>query len=384
MEVSCPHFVHALATYYLILPAEASTQPRQVRRDALRPAGAARGRRRPERRGGHARHPRRGLRRRGEAPHHPRHLRAVQRLLRRLLRPGPEGPHPDRARLRGRVRAGRRAGLARPRRPRRSSSARSSTTRWRCTSTTWPPSRPTSPACRASRCPAAWPTRTACRPASRSWPRRSPTTGSTASAPRSRPCSRREWGGRAAGPGPGAGGSDRMSATTTDRWSPSTRRSTQFDPALGLEVHVELNTAHQDVLRLPDRVRRRAQHPDLPDLPRACPARCRRSTRKAVESRDPDRARAQLRDRRVVPVRPEELLLPGHAEELPDLASTTSRSRSTATWTSRCDGRDRSGSRSSAPTWRRTPASRCTSAAPPAGSTGPTTPWSTTTAPASR
>ncbi len=42
------------------------------------------------------------LRRRGEAPHHPRHLRAVRRLLRRLLRPGAEGPHPDRARLRRR------------------------------------------------------------------------------------------------------------------------------------------------------------------------------------------------------------------------------------------------------------------------------------------
>ena len=35
---------------------------------------------------------------------------------------------------------------------------------------------------------------------------------------------------------------------------------------------------------------------------------------------DPDRPRAELRDRRVVPVRAEELLLPGHAEELPDLA----------------------------------------------------------------
>ena len=33
---------------------------------------------------------------------------------------------------------------------------------------------------------------------------------------------------------------------------------------------------------------------------------------------DPDRAGAELLDRRLVPVRPEELLLPGHAEELPD------------------------------------------------------------------
>ena len=42
-----------------------------------------------------------------------------------------------------------------------------------------------------------------------------------------------------------------------------------------------------------------------------------------------------------------------------------------------------SASRSSARTWRRTPASRCTSVAPPVASTGRSTPSSTTTAPAS-
>ena len=47
-------------------------------------------------------------------------------------------------------------------------------------------------------------------------------------------------------------------------------------------------------------------------------------------------------------------------------------------------GARRSGSGSSAPTWRRTPARTATSAAPPAASTAPTTPWSTTTGPASR
>ena len=45
VEVSCPNFVHALATYYLILPGRGVQQPRPLRRDALRPAGAARGRR---------------------------------------------------------------------------------------------------------------------------------------------------------------------------------------------------------------------------------------------------------------------------------------------------------------------------------------------------
>ena len=47
------------------------------------------------------------------------------------------------------------------------------------------------------------------------------------------------------------------------------------------------------------------------------------------------------------------------------------------------DGR-RCASRSSARTWRRTPASRCTSAARPGGSTAPSTRCWTTTAPACR
>ena len=69
----------------------------------------------------------------------------------------------------------------------------------------------------------------------------------------------------------------------------------------------------------PTDVRRRAQHPGLPDLPRPA-RRAAGRQRQGGRVRDPDRARAQLRDRRVVPVRAEELLLPGHAEELPDLA----------------------------------------------------------------
>ena len=78
---------------------------------------------------------------------------------------------------------------------------------------------------------------------------------------------------------------------------------------------------------------------------------------------DPDRPRAQLRDRRVVPLRAEELLLPGHAEELPDLAVRRA-DRVRRLWTSTSRWRARpSGSRSSAPTWRRTPASPPTWAA---------------------
>ena len=75
----------------------------------------------------------------------------------------------------------------------------------------------------------------------------------------------------------------------------------------------------EDVLRLLDRVRRRAQHAHLPGLPRPArraPGRQREGDR--VD--DPDRPGAELLDRHVVPVRAQELLLPGHAEELPDVA----------------------------------------------------------------
>ena len=110
VEVDCPHFDYALPAYYLILPSECSSN--LARFDAMRyglrvgddGTGSAEEVMALTRDA--------GLRRRGQAAHHARHLRAVQRLLRRLLRPGAEGAHADRARLRRRVRAGRRAGLA--------------------------------------------------------------------------------------------------------------------------------------------------------------------------------------------------------------------------------------------------------------------------------
>ena len=70
-------------------------QPGPLRRRPLRPARRRAGRARDVR--GDA--PRR-LRRRGEAPHHARHLRALGRLLRRLLRPGAARAHADPPRLR--------------------------------------------------------------------------------------------------------------------------------------------------------------------------------------------------------------------------------------------------------------------------------------------
>ena len=78
-------------------------QPRPLRRDPLRPGG--RRRRRP---GQLPRDPRTRLRGRGQAPDHARDVRAVGRLLRRVLPQGPEGPDPDQGRLR---RASGRAGF---------------------------------------------------------------------------------------------------------------------------------------------------------------------------------------------------------------------------------------------------------------------------------
>ena len=105
----------------------------------------------------------------------------------------------------------------------------------------------------------------------------------------------------------------------------------------------------EDVLRL---LRPRSAPSRTPRSARsawACPARCRWSTRRPIESAIRIGLALNCSIADVVPVRPEELLLPGHAEELPDLASTTSRSRFDGwTWRSRCDGetvpdRDRAG-----------------------------------------
>ena len=96
-ECELPRSVeYGLPCYYLIAPAEASSNLARYdgvryghRSDVDGDLGALYERTRHD-----------GLRRRAQAPDHARHLRALGRLLRRLLRPGPEGAdgHPRRVR----------------------------------------------------------------------------------------------------------------------------------------------------------------------------------------------------------------------------------------------------------------------------------------------
>ena len=45
----------------------------------------------------------------------------------------------------------------------------------------------------------------------------------------------------------------------------------RYETVIGIEIHVRAGHRDQDVLRLPDRLRGRAQHADLPGLPGRCP-----------------------------------------------------------------------------------------------------------------
>ena len=215
-----------------------------------------------------------GLRRRGQAADHARHVRAVGGLLRRLLRPGAEGPHADRRATSPRRSSRSTCWCRRRRPPRRSRSARRSTTRWRCTSTTSRRSRRTSPASR--RCP--------CRAASRAEDGlpvglqiMAPALGEArlyrvgaASRPRSTPTTDDP-----ADPAGAHPGGRPMSAPTLVDFAEVVER---FDPVLGLEVHVELGTDSKMFCGCPTELRRRAEHPGLPRLPRAARGRCRWST----------------------------------------------------------------------------------------------------------
>ena len=298
---------------------------------------------------------------------------------------GPEGPHADQPRLRGGLRAGRRPGLAHradhgvqagreARRPDRDVSQR-------------PGDHPRQPRRRARHLGAQRPRRRGrpARRASRSSHRRSPTTGSTASGPPLETLLDRAVGRPAARPGAGPGTEPPRSRHRPRTLLELRRRAGVARPGHGPRGPRRAQHRVQDVLRLPDRVRRRAQHAGLPDLP----GPARRDAGRQRQGRrvgHPDRAGAQLRDRRVVPLRPEELLLPGHAEELPDQPVRRAHllRRLDRRPDRRRDGPRPSGRDRARPHGGGHRQVDCTSAVRPVGSRAPTTRWSTTTAPASR
>src|SRR5205823_392217 len=90
-EVSLPHTVYAVATYYIIAPGWTTPRP------ALRRIGR-RARAVPD-------HARRRVRSRGAAPRAGRHVRAVVGLLRRLLPEGAADARADRSGLPQRLRS---------------------------------------------------------------------------------------------------------------------------------------------------------------------------------------------------------------------------------------------------------------------------------------
>ena len=153
----------------------------------------------------------------------------------------------------------------------------------------------------------------------------------------------------------------------------------QYEPVIGLEVHVQLLTEDEDLLRLLDPVRQSAEHQCLPGVSwpsgRAAgtepPGRgVRRAGRDGAELRRFTRLRSSRARTTSIPIFP----------RATRFRSTTSRSPSTATSRFQPPAEARSASVSPACTWKKTPARACMTACP----TAPTGPRSISTAPACR
>ena len=76
--------------------------------------------------------------------------------------------------------------------------------------------------------------------------------------------------------------------------------SNAWEAVIGLEIHVQLKTRDEDVLPLPQRLRRRAEHADLPGVPRVPrrAARCRTGARSRRRSSSGWRSTARSRSAR--------------------------------------------------------------------------------------
>ncbi len=99
----------------------------------------------------------------------------------------------------------------------------------------------------------------------------------------------------------------------------SDRSLRDVEPVIGLEIHAQLLDRDEDLLRLPDDVRCAAEYERLSGVSRAA-GRAAGAQPARGRARDQGRAGAQLHRAHRVDLRAQELLLPGPAEGLPDLA----------------------------------------------------------------